>query len=386
MERLRRLKIALASALVFGAALVVVACGSSDSSDSDSSSSSSSSNVPAAVAADQKALMAAEGVGYKSPPTSGPKPTAGKKIWVLSCSQSIPSCSYPAAETVAAAKAMGWSATLYDTKLDPARITEGYRQAVAAGADGIASYSLDCSISKAGLIAAKDANIPTVAAEALDDCGEVLFSDIVSYTQGDFPVWWTAYGAAQATNVIVGTDAKAKVITINQVDFPMMMPTLAGFKAELKKSCTGCEVVQDVQFTVPDIGPKLQEKVQQALVKNPDANAIYVVYDMLALGPEGAIRTSGRSKDIFVAMAEGQASTMTALRSGAMIGAGVGIPQGWEAYATVDTLNRIMNGEEQAPSGMGLQSYDKTTNTPSEGRWEPPIDYKSVYETTWGAG
>lgn len=383
MAEFRSFKLVSASVCAVAVAVVAVGCGSSSSSSTDSTSSSA---VPAAVTSDQAALMSAEGIGYESPPTSGPKPQSGKKIWVLSCSQSIPSCSYPAAETVEAAKALGWSATVYDTKLDPSRITEGYRQAVAAGADGIASYSLDCSISKAGLIAAKDANIPTVAAEALDDCGEVLFSDIVSYTQGGFPVWWTKFGAAQATNVIAGTDAKAKVITINQVDFPMMMPTLKGFKAELKKSCADCAVVQEIDFTVPDIGPKLQEKVQQALVANPDANAIYVVYDMLALGPDGAIRTSGRAKELFVATAEGQASTMANLRSGAIIGAGVGIPQGWEAYATVDTLNRLMNGEKQAPSGMGLQAYDKTTNVPSAGRWEPPIDYKSVYKKTWGAG
>jgi len=382
MEKFRGPRFVMAGFCAVAVALAAVGCGSSSSS----STSTSSADVSAQVKSDQSALMSAKGVGYESPPTSGPKPKAGKNIWVLSFCQSIPSCSYPAAQTVEAAKALGWGTTLYDTKLDPSRITEGYRQAVAAGADGIASYSMDCSISKAGLVAAKDANIPTVAAEALPDCGEPLFSDIVTYTQGEFPAWWTQYGAAQATNVIVGTDAKAKVVTINQVDFPLMMPTLAGFKAELKKSCAGCEVVQEVEFTVADIGPKLQEKVQQALVRNPDANAVYVVYDMLALGVDAAIRTSGRSKTLFVATAEGQASTMTELRSGAIQGAGVGIPQGWEAYATVDTLNRIMNGEKQAPSGMGLQAYDKTTNVPAKGRWEPPLDFKGVYLKTWGVG
>ncbi len=388
MGKIRGFKLSVVSLLTLSAALVAVGCGSSGSdSESATTSATPSSGVSAEVKADQAALMSAEGVGYESPPTSGPKPQTGKKIWVISCNQSIPSCSYPAAETVAAAKALGWKTTLYDAKSDPARIAQGYRLAVAAGADGVIPYSLDCSISKAGLIAAKKAKIPVVTAEAFEDCGGApLFTGIVEYTQGDFEVWWTKYGAAQATNVIVGTDAKAKVITITQSDFPMLKPTLAGFAAELKKSCSGCEIVQELTWTTPDIGAKLQEKTQQALVRNPTANAVYVTYDFLALGPEGAIRTSGRSKDLFVAMAEGQTSTMGWLRSGAIHGAGVGIPQGWEAYASVDGMNRILNGEKMAPSGMGLQSYDKTTNVPSEGRWEPPIDYKSVYLKTWGVG
>lgn len=380
MVRFRSSAVVVGAVLVAGS-LAVAGCGSGGSS-----SDSGSSGVSSTVQSQWDSFMSTEGVGYKQPPSSSPKPAKGKSIWVLSCGQSIPSCSYPAAQTVEAAKLLGWKATIYDTKLDPARISEGYRQALAAGADGVASYSMDCSISKAGLVAAQKANVPTVAAEALENCGggKNYFSDIVAYTQGPFRTWWTQYGAAQADNVIVGTDGGAKVITINQVDFPMMMPTLAGFKAELAKQCSGCEVVESIEFTTPDIGAKLQSKVEQALVRNPTANSLYVVYDMLALGPDGAIRTSNRSKDIFVATAEGQASTMDNLRSGKIKGAGVGIPQGWEAYATVDTLNRLMQGGKQAPSGMGLQAYDLKHNFPSSGRWEPPIDYKSAYKKAWG--
>ena len=388
MEKIRGFKLSVVSFLTLSAALVAVGCGSGGSdSESATTTATPSSGVSAEVKADHAALMSAKGVGYESPPTSGPKPQAGKKIWVISCSQSVPSCSYPAAETVAAAKALGWKTTLYDAKADPSRIAQGYRLAVAAGADGIIPYSLDCSISKAGLIAAKKAKIPVVTAEALDDCGGApLFTGTVAYTQGDFGVWWTQYGAAQATNVIVGTDAKAKVITFTGSEYPMLKLTVAGFAAELKESCSGCEILQELVWTTPDIGAKLQEKMQQALLRNPTANAFYLSTDLLALGPEGAIRTSGRSKDLFVATAEGQISTMDWLRSGAIHGAGVGVAQGWEAYAMVDGMNRILNGEKMAPSGMGLQAYDKTTNMPSEGRWEPPIDYKSVYLKTWGVG
>lgn len=364
------------------AALMVIAAFTGCGSDDESESSGGDSKATSAADTQQQALF--KGEGYKSPATMGPKPQPGKKVWVFSCSESIASCSTPSAAAVEAVEAIGWEATLYDTKLEPSRITEGYRQAIAAKADGVIEYSLDCSISKTGLQAAERANMPVVAAEALNDCGgSPQFSHIVTYTLGGYDKWWRAFGEAQATNVIAGTDGKAKAIAILQTDFPAMRVTLAGFEAGMKK-CGGCEVLQTIDFTVADIGTPLQQKVQQALVSNPDANAVFLVYDLLSLGVDGAIRASGRAEDLFVAVAEGQSSTMERLRTGAIKGAGVGIPQGWESYASVDALNRIFNGEKPMNSNIGLQAFDTKHNFPADGRWEPPIDFEKAYLEAWG--
>jgi len=356
---------------------VIAGCGSDDSEPSGGGSESAS-------AADPQQERLFKGEGYKLPATTGPKPQPGKEVWIFSCSESIASCSTPSAAAVEAVETIGWEPTLYDTKLEPSRITEGYRQAVAAGADGVIEYSLDCSISKTGLQAAERAKVPVVAAEALNDCGgSPTFSHIVTYTLGDYGKWWGSFGEAQATNVIVGTEGKAKAIAILQTDFPAMRKTLAGFEAGIKK-CGGCEILQTIDFTVADIGTPLQQKVQQALVSHPDANAVFLVYDLLALGVDGAIRASGRSRDLFVAVAEGQSSTMERLRTGAIKGAGVGIPQAWESYASVDALNRIFNGEKPLNSNIGLQAFDTEHNFPAEGRWEPPVDFKKAYLEAWG--
>ena len=60
---------------------------------------------------------------------------------------------------------------------------------------------------------------------------------------------------------------------------------------------------------------------------------------------------------------------------------------GWEAYSAVDALVRIFAGEEPtAETGNGLRLIDEEHNLEDYEPYVAPIEYKSVYEKTWGAG
>jgi ribose transport system substrate-binding protein len=372
----RVLAAGVAGALLAG---VVAACGSGSSQQSQTSAGGSS------VAREAKAEQARffKGVGYHSPPTTSPPPQRGKRVWIISCDQSIASCSTPIAAALEAAKAMGWKTTLYDAKLNPARIAEGYRQAIAAKADGIVSYSIDCPLAPGALAQAEKAGIKVVTGESLD-CKKPLFDYVVNYTEGSFPKWFAATGSMAATNLIAGRNGAPKVIVVDQTDVPLLVPSLEGFKKRMAQCGESCEIVDTVQFTTPDLGASLQQKIQQAILQHPEANAMFLEYDNYSLGAGPALRASGRMSKFLVSIAEGQASTLDDMRSGQLNGVGTGLPQGWESYQAVDALNRIFAGQKPAPSGIGLQAFDKTHNMPAKGRWEPPIDYKSAYQKAWG--
>jgi ribose transport system substrate-binding protein len=113
---------------------------------------------------------------------------------------------------------------------------------------------------------------------------------------------------------------------------------------------------------------------------------MYMQYDNYSLGAGPALRASGRQGKVLVSVGEGQASTMDELRSGKLKAVGTGMPQSWETYHAVDALNRLFAGEKPAPSGMGLQAFDKSHNMPAKGQWEPPVDYKAAYMKAWGVG
>lgn len=366
--------------VVLLAPAVIIGCGSGSSDDAGSKA-----NKPAAKTAKAQQAKLFKGDGYKSPPTTSPPPQKGKTVWIFSCEQSVASCVTPTNAAVEAAKKMGWDTTLYDAKFDPGRLAEGFRQAIAAKVDGVILYALDCPLAKGAASDARKAGLKIVAGESLN-CDPPLYDYVDEYTQGPFPEWESQLGSAQATNLIAGTNGSPKVIALNQTDSPALIPVVSGFKHRMEACGSSCEITKWIDFTTPDFGNSLQQKLQQALLQHPEANAVWLPYDIFSLGPDAALRASGRGDAVLTAVGEGQASTMDVLRSGRINGVGVGIPQDWEGYHSVDSLNRLFAGEKPQPSGIGLQSYDKTRNTPSDGRWEPPFDYRPVYLNAWGVG
>lgn len=58
--------------------------------------------------------------------------------------------------------------------------------------------------------------------------------------------------------------------------------------------------------------------------------------------------------------------------------------QGWEGYAGIDAINRLLNDEEPVSSGIGQQLFDADHNTPEDGPYVPPFDYEAAYLEAWG--
>jgi len=224
-----------------------------------------------------------------------------------------------------------------------------------------------------------------VTAESLQCDNNTGYDHIVEYSQGDFPTWWGAYGAAGADLLISGTNGRAKVIVIDETDIPSRVYTNEGYRTELAK-CPQCKTVATVEFTVADVGSALQQKLQQSLVQHPDANAVWMPFDIVAGGVGAALRSSGRAKELFVDIAEAQEASLNDIRNGVYQGGGVALATEWEAYASIDALNHLFAGQRPVSSGIGLQIFDDSHNMPSSGRWQPPVDYKTAYTRAWGVG
>jgi ribose transport system substrate-binding protein len=362
-------------------ALAATACGGGD--DSAEGGDSNTAAVVEAANAELEPLLAGE--SYKEPQSSGPAPQEGKEIWVLSCLEASETCSTPAHATVEAAESLGWKTTLYDTRSEPARIDAAVRQAIAAGADGLTVWGLDCDqIGLTPLRELDEAGIMVSAAES-QDCDPVLFDAVVSYSEGEYETWFRAFGDAQATALIAATEGEAKVIFFDAADLPSLAFPQDSFKEKLV-TCPECEIVETVGYTIADLGSKLEQKAQQALAKHPEANAVYVGTDTpLVAGIRTALKASGRADEVLVVAAEGQPWTMADLRDGLPV-VGVGGAHAWEGYQIVDNLVRLFAGEKPVSSGIGLQVYDEDHNVPSdvEAGFIPPVDWRAAYSKRWG--
>lgn len=390
LRRTWRASLLAAALVVLTAALA--ACGSS-SSDSGASATAAGAQPTAAasgggdaVAASKQRLAALyDGVTFKSPPTTGPKPQAGKNIWVIDFGLAAAEGALVADGTKAAGAVLGWKVTVYDGKFEPARYLDGIRQAIAAKADGIFLYAIDCASVKAALQQAKAAKIKVVGAES-QDCGTggaALYDGSVSYTQGSFLDWAASAGSAEADWAIAQTDGKANVINLFQNDTASTKAIQSGFTKTLG-GCSTCKVAQTVTFAGTDLGPKLQEKVQQAILQNPKANVLMVPYDgALTSGVNAAVMASGRNDQLEVVAGGGLAPNMDLVRKDRGEDAGYSTSLQWEGWAGLDAFNRLFDGQQPAASGIGMEVFDKDHNMPASGPWVPKVDFAAAYRRAW---
>ena len=399
----RRRLLATAAALAMGMLAVCVGCNSSSSpspvAPAASGSAATEGTSSAAAPADPAILSYAQhqiDLAYagtdRDPPTTATKPQRGKRVWIISPSQIGESASVATNAAKEAGELVGWKMTLFDAKGDPANFSAGIRQAIAAKADGIILHAIDCAWVKQALVEAQAAKVKTLAYYALD-CddpsvkGEPLYSGSVNFGSqfGDYASLTRAWGAVKADWVIVKTQGHAKAISFKEDELLVVKYIREGFEQELAK-CKTCEVVKTVDFTIPDFGPKLQQKAQGALLQHSEANAIHVPYDTpMLLGIGNAVLESGRNDQLSVIAGEGFPSNVQLIRDNRGQDAANAFPAVWTGYAAVDSLNSVFNDQKPQDSGIGYRLIDREHNLPDVGKgYEASKDFRSAYKKAWG--
>lgn len=373
-------------------ALLLTACGGSSTKTPAAGGTGGGGAAPVTSTGGASTPIASSAPLHDPAATSRPG-AKGKKIVVISSGQASISSSVPVAGAVEAAKALGWSTTVYDEQLNPASAPGLVRQAVASGADGIVLDATDCPTVKGAMQEAKAKGIKIVGIYSFD-CndpifgggGEALFTGQINYGAGaaDIDKFTEQYGADQAKAVIAATNGKANVVFLNDQEFTVLRYTGKGFLDEMAK-CSGCKVVDEVDFTGAELGPNLQQKVTSALLQHPEANAIkspYTAATLLGIGP--AVVSSGRAAKIYSMGGEGFAPELDLLRANQGVSAVEITPSEWTAYAAVDTLNSLFTGKPAADSGLGWQFVDKNHGLPQSGPYVPKVNFKADYKKAWG--
>lgn len=380
----------------------VSACSSSGSSPAASKSSAappSGQQAPTASVAGQQesaTLKALYKGTLKSPSTASRPAVKGKKIVIISAGQSSISSSVPVNAAAAAAKAIGWQVSIYDEQLNPANAPGLMRQAISSGANGIVLDATDCPTVKGPLQEAKAKGITVVGIYSFD-CndpafgagGKPLFSGNINYgvaTGRAIDKFTESYGAAQADAMIAATGGKAQVIYFNDPEFVVLKYTGEGFLNEIAK-CSGCKVVDKVQFTGTELGSVLQQKAATALLQHPEANAVkspYTAATILGIAP--AVTQSGRVGQIYVMGGEGFQPELDLMRAHQGVNAAMIAPSDWTGFAAIDTMNSLFRHQQPAYSGLGWQLVDAQHNLPASGPFTSDINYKAIYETAWGVG
>jgi ribose transport system substrate-binding protein len=339
--------------------------------------------------------LAADFVGTEGAlPKSGPKPVAGKNVWVISCGQQAVGCSDPAGAAAAAGKLIGWKTTIYDGKLSPVGWEAGIRAAIADHADGIITVELDCASVKQALQEAKAAHIPTIGMNAFDcaaqGAGPNLFTATVKYTpKYSGPAQFEKeLGVMQADWLASRVGPHGRILELKDIGTIIISTANAGFESQIKIDCPACTVIP-VTFTLEDAATgALATRLSAALEKNPNINGIEAPIDSIVaqfLGPADS-QISDLSK-ISVIGGEGFAVNIDKARTGQWENAGVGNDDQWLGWAGVDALNRVFAHTPQVYSGWGMRLWQikPPRNLPPTGsNYEAKSSWMANYKRIWG--
>ena len=325
---------------------------------------------------------------FKSPPTSGPKSTPGKKIYNVSYGEAIPYFHEVTRGIEEACKSLGWECTTWDGKFEVNEWLGGIRQAISAKADGIITQGFDASYVKSGLQEAAAAGIPVINLEGFDEDlvtpgAQPQFTWTVTYVDGNLKQWDEIAGRFAAAWAIIYRKGDVRALAFEQSDAYTMRAYTEGFVTELANYPTA-KLLDTVTFLGTDFGPNLQQKADQAVLKHPDTNIMHTGADSpIANGVVSAVR-SLKGQAVVLGL-EGDETTMPAMYDEGIYPMCVNVVPAWEGYAALDALVRIFAGEKPTTeTGIGYRLVDKDHNIADFKSYQGPVDYVAAYKKVWG--
>lgn len=356
------------------------------------SSNASSGTTKQEVADNTSGLNALFEGTETQPPTTGPAMT-GKSVWWISCGMAIPDCSVPANAAKQAAETMGIDFHIADGKLNVGGGNEAaVRTALAAKPDALIIHGISCPIIQAPLQEAVDAGVKVMGVESLDCSatgGPKLFTTEMNYGEGaeTSEAYFSKWGEIGAEYLIAATDGKAKVI-LNAGTEPLQALLNDAFVAKLKE-CSGCEILQTVEFSSADLAPEGTwiQQFRASLAQHPDANSVFLPFDVNIATAGGAQAIAESGLDLIGAGGSGQAPALDLVRDGKFTAVTGAHSATWMGYAAMDNINRALMGQPPVPQGLGFRVVDQNHNLPStpESDYATPIDFKAAYEKLWSA-
>jgi len=372
----RRLRAVAATATVL---LLITACGAGEHKSSKNGNSAAGGQV---VAQDKAALTAVETpVSAWTGPTSAPKAAAGKKIWIISCAQAS-NCSIDTAAAADAARAIGWTATVFDGQGDPKRYDEGIRNAVADGANGIVLISVPSGLVTDALRFAKQHKVPVVNAASQDTsdtkADPLIFGNVVHP--------WADQGTWLGKWLVADSNGNAQVVIFRDDEFSGVKLRQDMVASELGQ-CPGCGVLDQNKLSIADATSSRMTQITKAEIDRLGSKLKYIVspFGTVEAFIIPAIKAAGRN-DIKVVGYDGNKQQSTFCNEGS-VGAIAVTLLGWTGWAGVDQMNRAFNNQQPANENVKgfLATHDGGTcpnNQLAESQLK--FDYKAKFQQLWG--
>lgn len=383
MNRMTRRSTQAIAAGVFVAALALTGCSGSGSGGGATGGGTDEPALEAGLLTVDEIVAGTE----TAPPAAGPAAVADANVWWISCGESIPACSEPAAAAADAADELGWNFHIADGALNVGGgNATAIRTALADSPDIMILHGIGCDAVRQPLLEAQSQGVPTISLEGPDCDDTPLFSNEMLYgeefqTVAEYFQSWGFWNAAW----IAATYESPKIIEGVGVE-ALFQEVTKGFAAALQ-NCEECEVIDSFEFTTPDKVPNgpFSQRLRASLAAHPEVTVVALPVDDAIQNAGGAqdIRESGiegltlvggtgSSPEMFDYIREGLATMITSH------------DVEWFSWAVMDNANRVLAGEDTVPQGIGIRAVTADANLPAAGQpYRTPVDFKSAYRAVW---
>jgi ribose transport system substrate-binding protein len=346
-----------------------------------------SQDAAAAVAAAKKAAMEA----LSSPsewkgPTTGPKPIAGKRVAIIPCGLITEGCNRPARAATEAARTAGWVPTVLDGQADTGKQLAAINAAVDGKYDAIVMILIDPTQVNEGVQRAIAANIPVVT------LGQPLYTDARKALSQipDISHDWLKTGELIGDYMIAKSDGKVDALLLNNPETTVVQyGQFAGTMSKLSdpKACPDCKVAVE-DFTIAQINSQPAQLAAAAVQRDPKINWVWC-YDFCLANVSNDLIARGLQGDVMGAGFDCNAQNLGLIKDDKVQRVCIADPRDWEAWATIDTANRLMQGQPFVDQKIPVRLFDKSnladlTAEDLKDGWQGGLDYKSNYKRIWG--
>ncbi len=291
----------------------------------------------------------------------------------------------------AAIEDIGWTSTTYDGQGSPTTANQKLEQAVTTNPDAIVLISLDPTDVGSGLQAAKAAGIPVSCAACWDlkdpeggNLGE-FYADVTPAISvfEDMGYYAAAYAYPQ-------TDGHPHFLRMHDPALSNLSARDVGFERFLKECQDAkgdCSVVADKTFQVANATTTLPADGANLAQANPSFNAYWVSFDFAGLQVLNGLRQAGLASnpDQFMVSSNGDGPNLDIIKSDGYVKVTVAISFEQEAYALIDNLNRILQGQPTIEETVPIRVFDKSNaDEAQDGNWSGDVDYRAAYREAWG--
>ncbi|RGE20493.1 substrate-binding domain-containing protein [Leucobacter sp. wl10] len=323
-------------------------------------------------------------------PDSSPVPIEGLNITIIPEQMASTGSSRPANAIKDVAAKLGWNAKISDGQGQPDVQLSAVNSAVDEKADAIVLIFVDTTRVQSGVERAIAANIPIITLGSLKNTPE---------TVPDVSFDWVRSGQAIAQYMVWKSGGDLNLLQMKNSDLYITVEGQYKGSQEYLQSgenCPGCNITTKewslANFEDPNTGPAAQAVA--ALQADPSLNWVSC-FDSCLFRVANAIDRAGITDRVSGAGFDCNPENIDIIRSRGSQKVCFADPREWLAYATVDNVNRMTNGEDpfDYTSAIPVALFDKDVldalpkdkaTELEELGWQGNFDFRGKFEELWG--